>query len=240
MPFELSHQAATLKTVTPRKELHGDSRVTAVSLGLKFTAPNTLLDHLSPTLRPTLYKPAAIEGQEPLEGIDQPTPLLRQSGIEMLSLKGTLEGWTLEVDHGIAEPMKFGGCKIDSFKVAPMEGGTVELHIRVGTNDIDAEELGLLCSKLAEEVVVSITAPLPMERPIDGTVEAFEHDHPEAGDLFAAAHQDDAGGPPDSDTDSGADSEGGQTDVGADAEFVRFEEGVKTAVKRRGRVALVG
>lgn len=254
MAFELDHQAATLKSVTIRKETHGDSKVTAVSFGLRFTAPNTLLDHLSPTLRTTLYKPAAIDGQEPLEGVDQPTPLLRQPGIEMLSLKGELNGWTVMIDHGIdeADPMTFGGCKIDGFKVAPMEGGTVELHARVGTSDIDPAEIGILGDKLQEEVVVSITAPKPMERPIDGTTEAFQKDHPEGGandstgslfdqadaatEAFLGIHgsPDDAGGPPDSDTDSGAsDSEGGTTDQAGDAEA--FEAGVERAIKGRGR-----
>jgi hypothetical protein len=235
MAFQLDHQAATLKSVTIRKEAHGDSKVTAVSFGLKFTAPNTLLDHLSPTLRTTLYKPAAIDGQEPLEGVDEPTPLLRQPGIEMLSLKGELNGWTVMIDHGIdeADPMTFGGCKIDGFKVAPLEGGTVELHARVGTSDIDPAEIGILGDKLQEEVVVTITAPKPMERPIDGSTEAFQKDHPGAdtqpdlldgGDdrddaatrAFLGIHADEAG-PPDSDTDSGGtDGEGSDPDIQGD------------------------
>ena len=94
MAFELAQQSATLKTVTPRKESHGDSKVTAVSFGLKFTAPNTLLDHLSPTLRKALYMPVTAVQPE-LEGVDPdpdpPTPLLRTKGIVELDLAGTLE-----------------------------------------------------------------------------------------------------------------------------------------------------
>jgi hypothetical protein len=220
MAFELTHQSATLKTVTPRKEAHGDSKVTAVSFGLKFTAPNTLLDHLSPSLRTTLYKPAAIEGQEPLEGVDEPTPLLRTRGIETVKLVGTLEGWTVQVDHGIDEddPMTFGGCKLDAFSVAPMEGGTVELHLRVGTSDIDAAEIGLLCDKLQEEIVVSITAPKPMEPAIDGSPDGGGPGFSEpddAGDLFAAMHgQDDADGEgSDLDVELDGDDEGAPQDL---------------------------
>lgn len=237
MPFELDHQAATLKSVTPRKETHGDSKVTAVSFGLKFTAPNTLLDHLSPTLRTTLYMPVTRDAeQEPLPDIDPPTPLLRTKGITEIDLGGTLEGWTISVEHGIGEAMTFGGCKLDAFKVTPMEGGTVELHLRVGTNDIDAGEIGLLCDKLQEEVVVSITAPIPMEQPIDGSRDGggpgfaddgaqsslLDHDAERSADdataAFLSIHGGDGGsddgGPPDSDTDSGAsDGDGSDTDV---------------------------
>lgn len=254
MPFELDNKSATLKTVTPRKEPHGDSKVTAVTFGLKFTAPNTLLDHLSPTLRTTLYQPVAIEGQEPLDGIEQPTPLLRTKGIEVLKLNGTLEGWTVKVGHGIDEAgtMTFGGCKLDGFAVAPMEGGTVELHVRVGTSDIDAKEIGLLCDKLQDEVTVTITAPVPMEPAINGTTEAFQKDHPGAdgqadlldgGDdrddaatrAFLGIHASETGGPPDSDTDAGgADSEGGDTDAGPD-DGAEFAAGVEAAIKGRRR-----
>lgn len=91
-----------------------------------------------------------------------------------------------------------------------------------------------------------------MERPIDGSTEAFKKDHPEAGaddstgslfdradaatDAFLGIHgqSDDAGGPPDSDTDSGAaDSDGSATDQASDA--TAFEAGVERAIKGRGR-----
>lgn len=203
MGFELDKQPATLKSVTPRKETHGDQKVTAVSLGLKFTAPNTILDHLSPSLRTTFYKP--VDDQPGLDGIDVPTPILRQPGILMVALKGQLDGWTLSVEHGIDEddPIVCGGCKIDNFRVVPMQGGTVELHVRIGTSDIDGDEIGLLCSNLAEEIVVSITAPKPMEEPIDGSKEGggpgFDED---AGSLFAQEHAE-----PEDDEDAGPDLE---------------------------------
>jgi hypothetical protein len=54
--FELlTPQAATLTGVVPRNEMHGDDEVLAVTLGLKITAANLLLDRLSPTLRAALY-----------------------------------------------------------------------------------------------------------------------------------------------------------------------------------------
>ena len=99
----------------------------------------------------------------------------------------SLEGWTLAVDHGIDEqdPIKIGACKVDKFRCVPKQGGTVELAFRVGSNDIDATEAGLLCSHLSQEVSFTLVAPAKPADAIDGTTKAFEADHPDATGLFA-------------------------------------------------------
>lgn len=193
MTFELTPTAATLTSVTPRTEVHGDDRVFAISLGIKITGPNTLLDKLAPALRATLYKP--VEDQDLLPGIEESTPLLRCRNIEQLTIAAAFEGWTLTVDHGIDEsdPITLGGCKVDKFKVCPKEGGSVDLLFRVGSSDIDATEAGLLCSHLSQEISITLTAPARAEASIDGSVEAFQRDHPDAGgqdagDIFAEQH----------------------------------------------------
>jgi hypothetical protein len=173
MQFELpTPTPAMLTSVTPRTEIHGDDKVFAISLGLKLTGPNTLLDKLSPTMRTTLYQ--AVEGQEQLPGVEPATPLLRTRGIEQVNCAGKLEGWTLYVDHGIDEgdPIALGDAKLDKFRVCPKEGGSIELLFRVGTSDIDSEEAGLLCSKLGTEITITLRAPeLKVDKPvIDGTV----------------------------------------------------------------------
>lgn len=244
MAFELTDAAAKLSSVTPRTERHGDDEVFAISLGFKLTTANTILDRLNPTLRDALYK--AVEGQEVLPGVDATTPLLRTRAIDSLSLGACFEGWTLTIPHGIDEdqPIKIGNARVDKFKVTPHEGGSVDLTFRVGSNDIDATEAGLLCAKLGQEVDISLTAPViatgaPV---IDGSTEAFKADHPEAGDLFAdgAADQhagdfgtDETGAPGAGDSDdAGADSEGGETDQAGDA--AEFEAGAAAAIAKAG------
>ena len=199
MSFEFNAPTTALLTsITPRTEKHGDEDVFAVSFGLKLTGPNTLLDKLSPTLRTALYKPVD-DATEQLPGVEQPTPLLRATGIELIKLKGALQGWTIEIDHGIDEndPIEIGDCKVDEFRVHPMEGGSVDLMFRVGSNDIDATEAGLLCSHLKQEVSFTLRAPKllptnPEAGVIDGTVghpgaAAADGDgEPDPTDLFAA------------------------------------------------------
>lgn len=62
---------ATLKSLTPRTETHGDQEVSAMSFGLKITGPNTMLDALQPGRRDALYR--AVEGQDQLPGVEPPT-----------------------------------------------------------------------------------------------------------------------------------------------------------------------
>ena len=250
MTFEiLTPTDAKLTSVTPRTEKHGDDDVFAISLGLSITGPNTMLDALSPSLRQALYM--AVPGQDQLPGVEPATPLLRCKVLQEIKVgPSAFEGWTLAVDHGIdeGEPITLGGCKVDKFVVLPSEGGTVELRFRIGSSDIDATEAGLLCSHLGQ--VVSFTLKAPEARKpevvIDGSKEAFQKDHPNAGDLFAAQHGGTSGGDEGpGDVPREGDDEGAAADVeqsGA-AEQAELEAGMRDSIAaagvkpRRGRAA---
>jgi hypothetical protein len=229
--FELTTPTpALLTSLTNRVEKHGEDDVPGMSLGLKITTANTILDLLSPTLRPTLYtKP---EGQEDVPGVEPTTPLLRTRGIEVLNLAGSLEGWTVTIEHGIDDQSAIvaGDCKVDAFRVAPKEGGTVELMFRVSTSDLDAKEAGLLWSKNHQEVSILVTKPKNKGDggdAIDGSVDAFLKDHPNAGrdDLLS-----DAGGGPDNDE---ADGDGTDTDVTPESALAAAVAGDKPAKAKK-------
>ena len=49
-----------------------------------------------------------------------------------------------------------GGCKVNKFRIEPKEGGTVDLMLRIGSNDIDAAEAGLLCSHLSQMINITL------------------------------------------------------------------------------------
>ncbi len=174
-------------SVTNRQETHGDEKVPAVSIGLELTAANTILDLIDPKLREALYK--AVEGQDQLPGIEPATPVLRCNSVDRVVLPTSHEGWTLQVDDNIDEsdPMTFGSVKVDKFSVEPKQGGSIVLRFRCGTSDISAETLGKLGMCNGQSIWVKLTAPEKKADAIDGTTEAFKTDHPDAGDLFAAA-----------------------------------------------------
>lgn len=211
---------AKLTAFTPRTEHHGEDLVSAMSLALTITGPNTILDLLSDTLRHALYQRADDESQEALDGIDPPTPKLRTKHLaDMLALTlPEIVGGTLFVEWGIGDDMTFSDCKVGKWRVEPMEGGTCALHFRVSTSDVDEQEAGHLFGKQGQVIMVRFEPPEPVPAAkstgttIDGT-----KGHPGAGplfdgepegptDAFVAAHgvgpdDDDAGGDDDGDDD---------------------------------------
>jgi len=208
---------AHVASVTNRTEAHGDDRVPALSIGLEIEAANTLLDQIDPNIRHALYK--AVDGQEQLPGVEPSTPVLRCHSIDHAVLTTVHEGWTLTIDDSIDDsaPMKFGGVKVDKFKVDAKQGGSIVLKLRCGTSDIDAERAGALAMHNGQSIWITLTAPEAPVDAIDGTTEAFKRDHPDggsqadlldAGDAFADAH-----GGPDEDPED-PDSEGDQPDAG--------------------------
>jgi hypothetical protein len=192
-------------SVTNRVEKHGEDDKPAVSIALEITAANTLLDAIDPMLRHALY--TAVEGQEQLPGVEPATPVLRCNSFEKHMLTTSHDGWALAVDDGIdgTAPMVFGGCKVDKFTVDPKQGGSIVLRFRVGTSDVDADKLGKLAMHNGQSIWITLTAPEKPADAIDGTQAAFDADHPDATDLFAAGGE----GPGDDD----GDSEGGTPDA---------------------------
>lgn len=159
-----------LDNVSFRIEKHGDDDVVGMSAKLLLTGANTLLDAPLPGVRDALYM--AVEGQDQLPGVERTTPKLRSKVITQATLNTKCEGWTVEIQYGIDEddPILMGDVKIDKVTVTPMEGGTVTLAMRIGTNDVDAEDCGLLVSKMKQQVMVRIKAPQKKPDAIDGTV----------------------------------------------------------------------
>lgn len=179
-----------LATFTKREETHGDEKVPAVSITVELTGANTLLDSIDPTIRHALYKP--VDDQDQLPGVEPATPVLRCNSFEKHTLTAAHEGWTLCVDDGIdnTTPMTFGGCKVDRLQIECKQGGTVVLRFRIGTSDLDAERLGKLGMLHGHSMWITLKAPEAPVDAIDGSVEAFNADHPDAGegsatDLFA-------------------------------------------------------
>ena len=143
---------------------------------------------------------------------------------------------------------------MDKFIVEPMQGGSIEMRFRVGSSDIDTTEAGQICGFLGQEITITLRAPEKAPDTIDGSVEAFQKDHPDAGDAqgdlltpekaLQASLDDDApmGDPDEHDGDNGDDdSEGGTAD--AEREQAEWEAGMAASLNaagvkpKRGRVA---
>jgi hypothetical protein len=164
--FELlTPQAATLASVQPRTEMHGDEEKLAVTLAFKITTANTLLDRLSPTLRDALYM--AEPNQLSVPSVDPGTPRLRTDAIRVAVLDFSFEGWTLAVLRRVDERVGviLRACKVDKFRLEPIEGGSVVLTFHAGTSAVDANLIGDLCGQLGHEVSITLTAPTITDAP---------------------------------------------------------------------------
>lgn len=152
---------ATLTSVTPRTEAHGDDEVPAMSFGFRLNVPNTWLDLLSPGLTDVFYEEAeggSVQGE--IEGLVVHKPKLRNSDIGSISLKNSYEGWRLRLSFGIDNAIAFGGCKVDKFHVNRLlDGGSIELQLRVGTSDLSDESAGKMVMLNGSEHSITITAP---------------------------------------------------------------------------------
>ncbi|MEY5100665.1 MAG: hypothetical protein RJA36_3384 [Pseudomonadota bacterium] len=215
---------AHLASVTNRVEKHGDDDKKAVTIGVEITTANTMLDAIDPKLREAMFKPKP-DAEPELPGVEISTPILRCNSIDRVVLPTKHEGWTLAIDDGIegdADPMLFGSVKVDKLSVEPKQGGSIVLRMRLGTSDVDADKLGWLGMHNGEEIWIKLTPPPKPADVIDGSTEAFERDHPdaggqadlldtEAGDAFAAEH----GQPGPEDEGDGTDGAAGGPDAGA-------------------------
>lgn len=212
-----------LTTFVGRTQKSGPEDVPAVSIRLRLTGvDNAMLDMFSASLRPAIY--TAVPGQEDLPGIPPSTPLLRSKDVTHLAPDFRFEGWTVFIARGLNDDaLQMGTSKVDDFKFDFHEGGRIDMDFRISSADVDEEGAGMLWGRQKRKVFARIIAPeLPEKREgteatgadIDGTQAAFEADHPDATDLFAAAH-----GTPDPDEDGGdapvdePDDEGAATDV---------------------------
>ena len=211
--FELQQPTRAIVTsVTPRSEKHGNEDTPAVSFGLKITGPNTLLEQFEPGLTAIFYR--ANEQESPQGEFDATKvvhlPRLRSAAFERVTLKGCLNGWAAELEDGITgdSAAAYGSCKVDDFWFVPREGGSIELHLRVGTSDIDARSSGWISVRVKNEIDVRLIAPKPgaSTSPTRGQADLIDDDQDgDDDDDFIDDETDDAEGgtkPPQTETEN--------------------------------------
>lgn len=185
--FELTNPTpVTIVSVTPRREMHGDEKTPALSVGIRYKGPNSILDDIDAGLLAMLYRSVESEtGQLEIEEARVThLPKLRSVALGTIGIKGEFVGWRLQVKYGIDDStaVVLTDCKLDKLRIVELcEGGTVELRFRIGTSKIDERAIGQLAMMMDQEVPVTLTGPKIAEA-IDGTVDAFRRDHPDAPD----------------------------------------------------------
>lgn len=168
MMFSLPSTRATLSSLNCRNELHGTDRVPTVDLGFTLTVSNVVLDSLGcGPLRKMFYTKGSGAGDEQgtLTGVSpiSDTPNLRSDALLMpVKLDLDLTGYTVVIDRGLGDEksnIALADCKVNKFGLDLLNGGSVEIAVRVQKAGVDDHLPGLLLAMLGAETAISLTPP---------------------------------------------------------------------------------
>jgi hypothetical protein len=156
--FELDQQVQLI-SVNARAEIHGDERKSAFDLMMSASCCADVLADFHPQLVPMLFKkpsnPDLIEQLDTHALTELKFPLLGA-----LKWHAEYEGYTLIVAHGLGgkSDLKLIECKIDKFRILPVNGGAVTVQFRVIVHP-EAKDVGKLCEKIQQEIDIKLVAP---------------------------------------------------------------------------------
>jgi len=152
MSFTLKRQSSKVVHLNVREEKHGEESVVAVDVKVQADIGNEFLDALAPGLRAALY---AHDGGQ-LAGVEEPLSVLRFPQLEPIHWETPMPSCGFVV-HGLkkAEDLEFAGEVAKPMRLAPKEGGTVEITFQVQIHP-DATDLGALSAFLGRSTKVSV------------------------------------------------------------------------------------
>lgn len=159
-----------------RQEHHGEALVPAIDLKFTWLTNNRSLDMIHPDLREYLFcklskkallkrQVAKPEGeQDDLElPVDDELPNVRFTKLKYpLKWEYEAQGFTCTVDYGLGgkSNIVLKLCKMKDIKVAPIEGGSVEIEWTVSSAaDISESIAGKLGLQQQREVHIELTPP---------------------------------------------------------------------------------
>ncbi len=139
----------------------------AAQMRLMATVSNTILDTFSAGMREFLFEKAkgSEKVQKQLEGVEvvSDLPNLREPGVKLGALHWEDEqtGCTITIDRAI-DPIVLKDCKVDNFKIAAKDGGSVQVFFTVTTGELDQDTSGSLLMLNQIEIMFELVGPAPL------------------------------------------------------------------------------
>lgn len=125
LELSLNKANATLENLNLRTEKAGDQKVPAADLKVSVPQSMDVLAHFSPTLKAFLFDE---DGPKDLaDGVRVRDPHLGYP----LSRDEEMTGATVAIGYGVGKPITITDCKVNGFKLTPMDGGSVVVGMRV-------------------------------------------------------------------------------------------------------------
>jgi hypothetical protein len=164
---QLSFPAFTKMLITNvniRSEVHGADRIPAMDISVRQTLSNEVLSELDGALRSMFYMAADEKPQQaPLEGIApiSDMPKLRSTNIGPVTVKREFVGYTFTARFGATDTDNptVGDCKVNNFKAALKEGGSIDLSYRIQCSGVDKDQIGGFGVLVQHEIECTLIAP---------------------------------------------------------------------------------
>lgn len=149
-------------------------------LDLAITTSNHILSSFDGHLRGMLYTKNANSStpeqkQQPLEGVE---PVSDLPNLTVIGQKLGQFGWDLEltgytaiIDQGLGgknSDIELTDCKLSKFSIAPREGGSVVLKLRIESPNISEKQHGQLALLKTTERPVTLAAPDALQQDVEG------------------------------------------------------------------------
>jgi hypothetical protein len=157
MQFAIENDEVRLAHLNVRMERHGEEEVTAIDLKLQWQTGTDALLLFHPDLRRSLYF-APDTKQRAVEGVD---PVMSRLFPNLAALKWKDEAapMKLTIHHGLGgkSDLVLNDCSVDKFSIEALEGGTVDITLRVQAVCEDEKILGKLALLLHRDMPVTLT-----------------------------------------------------------------------------------
>jgi len=196
---------AQVTKINKRVEQHGDETVHAKDVFWKISVPNSQLDDwFGPDVRHSFYE---LPTSATIEGVPEKTTVLRTDRLEppfKLVFEGL--GYHFTVDRGRGDEkscIDLWGVDVNKMRVTPLASGWCDITFRTQMSGLEGKLLGLI-DELDGHAVKIMAEPSAMRDEADGDGDgdaagdgdgdgdtdgdAQTETQPEAGDIFAAQH----------------------------------------------------
>lgn len=142
----------------------------AITLRLKVTAANDVLNKLDGALRKFLFEKGSnaatqgtLDGVQPVSDLPQLTAAAKMLGD--LDWAEEQSGCTLTVHQAVTKIVLKDGT-VDKVKICPQDGGSVDILFNFYAVDLDAETMGDLAVLHQHEVDIELELPAPLQKPL--------------------------------------------------------------------------
>lgn len=164
--FRADQQKATLTNWNPRAELHGEEKKSASDLSISFATDNDVLSYFDPSLKSAFYR-APHPGEEDLvdkAGDVDASHMLRH--LKFPFMKNAIKpdrkivGATVTIAYGTGgkSDIVLHETTVDKFSLDLLEGGTVNVDVRIQCHP-DDKQIAKLYGLLGQEITITILPP---------------------------------------------------------------------------------